>query len=383
MTVSEENIPASNTMNFKIRKLNLSFLDRSRYIHIATISVFVGRGTAGYADGLGTAAALSNPQGMAADSNGNIYLADCFNYMVRKITPSGFVTTLAGSVTLGVRDGTGTTAAFNCPIGVTVDASLTVFVVELYGYKVRKISSKGVVTTIAGSGIQGCLDGTGTNAQFYNPVGVDVDSNGNLFVSDYNAPVIRMISSSGVVRTIAGKSALSGTSDGTGTNALFYLPWGVVADSSVTLYVSDYYSVRKVTSVGQVTTIVAGFTGLSALSIDPYGFLYVVNYFAGFVHKISPAGAVSRFAGNGGSTYTYYDNSMYTSTRASTDAALYGPRGVVVDGKGSVYVTSYAWCQIYKISTYGMRLSMFPALFQISYSLLFFLNPFVCQKIDF
>jgi sugar lactone lactonase YvrE len=184
---------------------------------------------------------------VAVDSSGNVYVADYGNNMIRKITSAGVVTTLAGSsTTSGSADGTGTAASFNNPMGVAVDSSGNVYVAD-GNNMIRKITSAGVVTTLAGTIAGGSANGTGTAASFNNPTGVAVDSSGNVYVADCSNFMIREITSAGVVTTLAG-STTYGSANGTGTAARFYNPNGVAVDSSGNVYVADYDNnmIRKI-----------------------------------------------------------------------------------------------------------------------------------------
>jgi glucose/arabinose dehydrogenase len=191
--------------------------------------------TPGSADGTGTAAQFSTPYGVAVDASGNVYVADAGNHRIRKVSPSGVVSTLAGS-TSGFADGTGTAAQFNQPFGVALDGSGNVYVADERNNKIRKITPAGVVSTLAGSTF-GFADGTGTAAQFRSPRGVAVDASGNVYVADGANNKIRKITPSGVVSTLAGSE--SGFADGTGTAAQFSGPYCVAVDASGNLYVGD------------------------------------------------------------------------------------------------------------------------------------------------
>ena len=157
------------------------------------VSTFAGSGIRGDKDATGTAAQFANPTGVAVDSSGNLYVADSSNNRIRKITPGGVVSTLAGS-TEGYHDATGTKAQFSYPTGVAVDSSGFLYVADQGDHRIRKIIiATREVTTIAGSGTPGYKDATGTEAQFSNPTGVAVDSSGNVYVADANNHRIRKI----------------------------------------------------------------------------------------------------------------------------------------------------------------------------------------------
>ncbi len=168
------------------------------------VTTLAGSGSYGYADGTGTAASFNLPHGVAVDGSGNVYVADRNNNLIRKITSAGVVTTLAGSGSYGYADGTGTEATFRLPIGIAVDLSDNVYVADQFNHLIRKITSAGVVTTLAGSGSEGSADGTGTAASFKGPSGVAVDLSGNVYVADFENHLIRKITSAGVVTTLAG-----------------------------------------------------------------------------------------------------------------------------------------------------------------------------------
>jgi sugar lactone lactonase YvrE len=148
---------------------------------LGVVSTLAGS-TQGYTDGTGAAAQFSSPRGVAVDASGNVYVADWSNHRIRKVTPTGVVTTLAGS-TNGYADGPGAAAQFFNPSGVAVDASGNVYVADTNNQRIRKVTPTGVVTTVAGS-TRGYADDTGTAAQFFNPTGVAFDASGNVYVAD-------------------------------------------------------------------------------------------------------------------------------------------------------------------------------------------------------
>ena len=260
-----------------------------------------GQPAAGYADGTGAAAQFGGPQGVTVDSSGAVYVADSSNNRIRKISPAGVVTTLAGSGVAGYADGTGAAAQFSYPEGVAVDSSGAVYVADSGNNRIRKISPAGVVTTLAGSGVTGYADGTGAAAQFSNPDAVAVDSSGAVYVAEYYNNRIRKISPAGVVTTLAG-SAVAGYADGTGAAAQFSGPQGVAVDASGTVYIGDGDNnrIRKISPAGVVTTLAgsgaygsadgtgtaAQFRGPIGVAVDASGAVYVADINNNLIRKI-------------------------------------------------------------------------------------------------
>jgi sugar lactone lactonase YvrE len=220
-------------------------------------------GRFGPADGVGAAASFHNPEGLAVDAAGTVYVADTNNNTIRKITAAGVVTTLAGTArSTGSADGTGAAARFYHPTGVAVDAAGTVYVADNLNHTIRKITPAGMVSTLAGAaGEKGSADGVGAAARFYRPASVAVDEVGTLYVSDSNNHTIRKITPAGVVSTLAGTAGSPGSADGTGAAARFNIPLGVAVDRAGTVYVAEpnNHTIRKITA-GVVTTL-AGAAG--------------------------------------------------------------------------------------------------------------------------
>ena len=176
-------------------------------------------------------ARLNFPYGIVSDAAGNFYIADSGNNQIKKITPSGVVTILAGSGVVGSSDGTGLAANFDRPWGLAIDAAGNIYVADAGGSKIRKITPSGVVSTVAGTGAKGSNDWPALSATFNNPSGVAVDGAGNLYVVDSENNKIRKISPGGVVSTFAGSGQLS-SDDGNGTAAGFYVPHGIAINNN-------------------------------------------------------------------------------------------------------------------------------------------------------
>jgi streptogramin lyase len=202
-------------------------------------------------DGAGADARFNYPTGVAVDGSGNLYVANFGSNTIRKITPSGMVSTLAGwaGTTSGYVDDLGSAARFDQPYGVAVDAAGNVYVAELSG-TIRKITPSGMVSTLAGSyGRSGSADGIGAAARFNEPHDVAVDGAGNLYVTDTFNHTIRKITPSAAVSTLAGSPGQGGSADGTGAVVRFDFPLGVAVDGSGNLYVTDNgnNTIRKIT----------------------------------------------------------------------------------------------------------------------------------------
>ncbi len=275
---------------------------------VPTSTIFAGNLglVGGSADGTGGAARFSaNPVGLAADSGGNLYVADTGNSTIRKVTPGAVVTTLAGTAGLdGDTDGTGTAARFFGPTGVATDSAGNVFVADSSNQAIRKVTASGVVTTVtrftgavvqlsvatdaagnvyvgslgavqkispagavsvlAGGATLGRADGTGAAASFgFGNLGIAADAGGTVYVADTANKTIRKITPAGVVSTLAGTAGVQGRADGTGAAASFGAPVSLTVDGSGNVYVADFLNsnVRKVTPGGVVTTALGSLPG--------------------------------------------------------------------------------------------------------------------------
>jgi len=336
---------------------------------VVMVSTFAGSGVFGFAEGTGTAAQFNYPNGLTVDASGKLYVADNANYRIRQITPASVVSTLAGNGVQGFADGPGTTAQFNRPGGVVTDAAGNIYVADNLNHRVRKITPAGVVSTLAGSGIAGFADGTGTAAKFNQPFGITIDASDNLYVADENNHRIRKITPAGVVTTIAGTGIL-GFADGAGAVAQFNYPMGVAIDASGNVYVADEYNnrIRKINPSGMVSTLAGngtgGFangTGTAAQFYYPYavatdvsGNVFVADLYNHRIRKITPEGVVTTVAGTGAQAFA--DGTIAT-------AKFNLPTGVTVDASGNLYVADQGNQRIRKITySNGPAFSISPAL---------------------
>ena len=240
------NFYVADADNNLIRKVNST----------GVVTTFAGSGNQGNFNATGTAASFNNPSCVAVDATGNIYVADAGNSLIRKITSAGVVTTFAGNNIPGSNDGTGTAASFNNPTGIIVDAAGNIYVADSGNSLIRKITPLGVVTTFAGSGTKGNLNGTGIAASFNTPVGLAFDASGNLYVADSGNNLIRMITPTGVVSTIAGDGT-KGNNNGPALNSSFNKPSGITIDQAGNIFISDSANnlIRMLTPQGQVITL--------------------------------------------------------------------------------------------------------------------------------
>lgn len=315
----------------------------------ATVSLFAGSPTSasGYANGTGTSATFNEPSGVAMDASGNLYVADYGNNEIREITPAGVVSLFAGSPTgaSGSADGTGTAATFNGPVGVAVDSAGNVYVADQNNNEIRKITPGGVVTTLAGSTTPGNLNATGTAARFNGPKGIAVDTSGNLWVADSGNDEIREITPSAVVTTWAGTGS-PGNANGSGTSASFNNPVGIALDASGDLYVADFANneIRKIDSTDVVSTFVgtsAGLSGPYGAALDAGGNLYVTDGNNQEIRMVTPNGVVTTIAGSG-----TIGNANGTGSAAEFDY----PIGIVADASGNLYVGDFANNEIRKLA---------------------------------
>lgn len=328
------------------------------YVFKITVSTVSGNGSAGYLDGNAASATFNTPTDVAVDSKGNLFVSDGLNHCIRKITPLGVVETLAGSGNPGFVDGIGKSAKFNYPEGLIIDGQDNIYVADADNHSIRKITPDGIVTTIAGDGIRGFKNGHTASSRFNEPVSLAIEKKGTIYVSDYSNHCIRKITQAGEVSTVAG-NGLPGFEDGQVSSALFYNPKGIHMDTEGNIYVADLnnYRIRKISATGIVTTIAgtgrAGYIDGKANSslfhlpsdvvVDVKGNIYVADFVNSCIRKITQNGMVPTIAGNGSKDGFGFVDGDKNSARFNL------PWGIAIDAEGAIYVADLSNNSIRKI----------------------------------
>lgn len=352
-----------------------SLNNRLRKVTGTTIATIAGSGGFSYSGdgGPATAAQLNAPEAVAVDASGNVYVADTANNVVRQISAKGVISTIAGNGTAGFGGdgGAATSAQLSAPQGVAVDASGNVFVSDTANARVRKISG-GTITTVAGSATQGYAgDGAAaTSAQLNTPVGLAVDKSGNLYIADVDDSVVRKVSTGGIITTVAGNGSQGYSGDtGPATGATLNGPEGVAVDASGNLYISDTLNgvIRKVTAGGGTITTVAG-NGIDGYSgdggpatgaefgspvgivADSAGNLYIADSGAR-IRKVFTSGIITTIAGSGLRGYSG-DGGLATA------ATMNGAAGLAVDSTGDIFIADAANNAIRELVFTGSGLSI-------------------------
>jgi trimeric autotransporter adhesin len=338
---------------------------------ITTVAGNGGPGFSGYSGDGGAAqlADLSTPEAVAVDTAGNLYIVDTSNNDVRQVSTSVVITTVAGNQTIGYSGdgGASISAQLNQPYDVAVDGSGNLYILQYADGRIRKVSSKGIITTVAGNGSSGFGGdgGAATSAQLSLPKGVASDAAGNLYIADSGNDRIRKVSTAGTISTVAGSGLFSYSGDGSpAASAQLNGPLGAAVDASGNVYLADTnnHRVRVVSSTGVITTLAGngspGFGGdgggaaaaqlntPSGLAIDG-GTLYIADTGNNRVRAVSPQGVITTVAGNGSPGYS-------GDGGAAANAQLYAPVGVAVDGAGNVYIAEFSNSRIRKVSPGGL-----------------------------
>ncbi|MDB5099523.1 MAG: repeat containing protein [Cyanobacteria bacterium RYN_339] len=337
-------------------------------VPVLLITAYAGNGVAGAAgDGAAaTAAQLNGPYGLAFDPAGNLYIADSANNKVRKVTPGGIISTFAGTGTAGsAGDGGAATAAqLSGPGGVAADASGNLYIADTASNKIRKVTPGGIISTVAGTGVAGAAGdgGAATAAQLKSPTDVKLDAAGNLYIVDYANHKIRKVAPGGTITTIAGTGTAGSAGDGgAATAAQLNLPYGAALDAAGAIYIADQanHKVRKIAAGGTISTLAGtgapGATGdggpatsalltqPTAVAVDAAGNVYVTDTGTNVLRKIAPGGTISAVAGTGTAGGS-------GDGGPAAAALLNSPTGLTVDAAGNLYISDYLTRKVRKLS---------------------------------
>ncbi len=341
------------------------------------VTIIAGNGTQGYnGDGiLATSASLFVPYGVTADNLGNVYIADTRNNRVRRVDPSGIITTVAGTGVQGYSGdgGAATAAQLNNPYSVVIDKSGNLYIADNGNNRIRKVDPTGIITTVAGNGIAG-YGGDGalaTNAQLYGPRAITLDGSSNLYIADYNNGRIRKVRPTGIIITIAGNPCYkcSNGDGGPAAAAKVESPTGVAVDVAGNVYISQapFASVRKIDTDGIITTAVgtysSGFSGdggpataaklnyPSGLAIDAKNNLLIVDNQNNRIRQVNSANSINTIAGTSNPNFG-------GDGRPATLARLFKPTSVAVDGNGTIYIADTGNDRIRQVDSTGIITSL-------------------------
>jgi sugar lactone lactonase YvrE len=320
--------------------------------------------------GQATSALLNQPDGIAVDSFGNIFIADSGGGRIRKIATNGVITTVAGGGSNLARDGIrATDAFFNAPVAVTVDADGNLYMVEFNAHRVWRVLPNGILASAAGNGTPGFSGdgGPATAASLSNPTGVAVDLSGNLYIADAgNSRVRKVTEADGTISTVAGNGQRVSSGDGGPAAAAGVSPYGVAVDAARNLYVADSFNnqIRKIGADGAITTIAgistpgysgdggpatsAAITGPNSVAVDRAGSIYIADSGNLRLRKVATNGTMATVAGNGNESGYSGDGG------AAAGAELWNPWGVAVDALGNFYIADARNNRIRKVAPDGI-----------------------------
>jgi hypothetical protein len=352
------NVFIADSQNIRIREVDTNGI----------ITTVAGNGTAGYSGdgGPATNATLYFTAGVAMDRFGNLFIADELNSRIREVFTNGIITTVAGNGVVGYSGdgGIATNAALHYPKGVAVDSIGNVFIADWGNFRIREVGTNGIITTVAGNGVNGYSGdgGSATNAELTSTGGVTVDSAGNLFIGDYGNNRIREVGTNGIITSVAGTNAYGYSGDGgPAINGELWYPMGVAVDSVGNLFIADYYNnrIREVGTNGIITTVagngVSGYSGdggaatnaelrnPSGVAVDSIGDLFIADEYNNRIREVDTNGIIATVAGNGGGGYS--GDGGY-----ATCAALSWPSGVAVDSLGNLFIADSENNRIRKVT---------------------------------
>jgi sugar lactone lactonase YvrE len=338
---------------------NLFIVDSNRVRRVTPDGV-IRTVAGGLQDGFGgdggpaLSAHLSAPAGVALDAFGNLFIADSYNFRVRKITPDGVIRTVAGNGLVGFSgDGGPATSAQVFPMSVAVDGAGNLFIADLYN--VRKVTPDGLIRTIAGNGTNSFSGdgGTATSAQLDSPWRVAVDGSDNLFIADYGNRRVRKVTPDAVITTVAGNGMYGNAEDGVQATSSPLQPWSIAADRSGNIFIADtgVFIVRKVTPDGVIRTVAGGLRvredDQTFVAVDESGTLFIANSEDHRVYGVTPDGAIRTVAGTGASGFS-------GDGGPATSAQLAYPRGVAVDGAGNIFILDAVYNRVRKVTQDGV-----------------------------
>ncbi len=350
--------------NGRIRKVTLD----------GTIDTVAGNGPTSGSSGEGgpaTAARLDEPMGVAADPGGNLFIADVDNSRIRKVNPAGIITTVAGTGTSGFSGdgGPATAAQLGYPPRVAADSGGNLFIVDADNQRIRKVTPAGVITTVAGTGTSGFSGdgGPATAAQLADPVAVAVDAVGNLFIADNGNDRIRRVTPGGIITTVAGtETGGFGGDGGPATAAQLADPLAVAVDAAGNLFIADTGNdrIRKVTPSGIITTFAGsglrGFSGdggaatgawlsePSDVAVDAAGNFFIADNGNDRVRKVTPNGIITTVAGTGTGGFS-------GDGGPATAAQLNDPVAVAADAAGNLFIADKNNSRIRKVTFTGVE----------------------------
>jgi sugar lactone lactonase YvrE len=325
--------------------------------------------------GAATNASLNYPTGIAVDATGNLFIADYDNNRIRKVNTNGIIETVAGgglsgAVTNGGDGGAATSAILNVPVCVWVDASSNLFIADTGDQRIRKVGANGIITTVAGNGTAAYFGdgGAATNASLNNPYGAVVDVSDNLFIADTYNERVRKVGANGIITTVAGNGNSGFSGDGgPATNAELDYPLGLAVDSTGNLFIADYYNdrIRKVDTNGIISTVAGksayGYSGdggmaTSASLDEPYGVavdasgnLFIADYANNRIREVGFNGIIETVAGSG-----LFDSVLNAGDGgAAISAQLDTPSEVAVDASGNLFIADTGDERIRKIVPLG------------------------------
>ncbi len=368
------NLYIYDSLNYRIRRVTTAGI----------ISTYAGTGVVGYSGDGGPALQAQIQFGgkMAIDTAGNLYFTDGVDHVIRRVAPNGIISTYAGNGQVATtpnngNNGPATKASLGLFAGgLAVDSSGNLYVVEDYTSQIRKIATNGIITTVAGSGTYGYMDGPAATAQFAGPFGIAIDTTGNLYIADENNGVVRKISTAGIVSTVAGSPIYGFSGDGgPALQAAFRFPEGVTVGGDGNLYIEDIgnFRVREVTANGDIQTVAgdgqyestpdgtpaanASLSGPNFLSFDPSGQLLIADPEDYTVKRINSDGTIQTIAGDG--IQGYGQGYLGAFGAPATQSLLGAPRQAVADTKGNIYISDSDYARVVYIITPDGNLNVY------------------------